>query len=194
LSRVWSKYDKTFIVVYNLQYFNAGLKVLLSLATLDLFNHYMSLEPVQVAFYNMVIYLPWSFKWIYGVITDTVPLFGSRKRSWLMIMGVAQTISLLTLVVGEFTTPLPVVALLFTANITGAFMDVVCDAIMVIQAKQDPLNGSSELQSMAWASQGVAMIIGSILGGYFTEKLHPSYCFGFEGCFGILVSLNAFCL
>jgi hypothetical protein len=38
-----------------------------------------------------------------------------------------------------------VVALLFVSNIAGAFMDVVCDAFMVIEAKKDPKNGSSEL-------------------------------------------------
>ena len=38
------------------------------------------------------------------------------------------------------------------------------------------------------------MIIGSIVAGYFTEYLHPNFCFAFEGSFGILVSINAFCL
>ena len=42
-------------------------------------------------------FLPWSVKIIFGLISDNVPLFGSRRKSYLLIMGFLQFLSMLAL-------------------------------------------------------------------------------------------------
>ena len=37
--------------------------------------------------YLTIVHIPWSFKILYGLISDNVPLFGTRRKSYLIIMG-----------------------------------------------------------------------------------------------------------
>lgn len=79
-----------------------------------------------------IIHIPWSFKIIYGLISDNVPLCGTRRKSWLIIMGILQFLSLMSLFIFEFDDPLVVALLLAVASMSEAFVNVVSDAIMVI--------------------------------------------------------------
>jgi|LauGreDrversion4_2_1035121.scaffolds.fasta_scaffold43041_6 hypothetical protein len=45
-------------------------------------------------------------------------------------------------------------------------MDTVVDAMMVIQAKRDPENGSQFLQSLAWGFSGVSAVCGGIIAAF----------------------------
>lgn len=82
--------------------------------------------------YMSIIHIPWSFKIIYGLISDNVPLCGTRRKSWLIIMGILQFLSLMSLFIFEFDDPLVVAILLAVASMSEAFVNVVSDAIMVI--------------------------------------------------------------
>ena len=70
--------------MYDIQYFNAGLKFLQYLAIADLFKNYYGLEPGVSQMYTNIIMIPWTTKLLYGIISDTVPICGSRKRSWII--------------------------------------------------------------------------------------------------------------
>lgn len=143
--RVWDKYDHAFLFVYCFQYFNAGQQSLLVLATLDLFKNYYGLEPATVQYLTMIMFLPWSVKVLWGIIADTVQVCGSRKKSWLIINGFIQFSVLMILASVRIKSASFATALLTLVLATGAFMDVIVDALMVIQAKRDPENGSQEL-------------------------------------------------
>jgi len=171
------------------------MKQLFALAYMDLFKNYYYLEPQMLGIYSMFIWLPWMLKILFGLIGDTVPICGSRKRSWLILMGVVQTLSLTAVtILGSKSTAGYITLLLSLANASGAFMDAIVDALMCIQARKDPVNGSSQLQSLAWVCMATSMIIGGVLAGIFTEKLTPSYCFGLYAVFGLLVAANAILL
>ena len=79
-----------------------------------------------------IIHIPWSFKILYGLISDNVPLCGTRRKSYLCIMGVIQFLTLFSLYCFEFEDPLVVAIVLATASMSEAFTNVVSDAIMVI--------------------------------------------------------------
>jgi MFS-type transporter involved in bile tolerance (Atg22 family) len=79
-----------------------------------------------------IIHIPWSFKILYGLISDNVPLCGTRRKSWLIIMGIIQFLALMSLFVFEFDDPLVVAIVLAIASMSEAFVNVVSDAIMVI--------------------------------------------------------------
>src|SRR5882672_10828166 len=44
--------------------------------------------PVQITAYLTVLNLPWFFKPLYGIVSDFVPLFGSRRKSYLLLANV----------------------------------------------------------------------------------------------------------
>ncbi|EGZ14382.1 hypothetical protein PHYSODRAFT_507393 [Phytophthora sojae] len=49
-----------------------------------LFN-YLNMESTQVVSATVLLNLPWSFKLFYGMITDCVPIFGYRRRPFMII-------------------------------------------------------------------------------------------------------------
>ena len=74
---------------------------------------------------------PWTPKICYGLITDTFPIFGSRKRSYLIIMGLVQTITCFLLAIVEFDKATTVAWLVTAFALSTAFIDVVIDGLMV---------------------------------------------------------------
>lgn len=75
--------------------------------------------------------LPWTIKIVYGIFTDTFPIFGSRKRNYVILMGFIQGVFLLVLFfplksAGLFT------GLYTIVMFSGAVMDVVIDGLMVV--------------------------------------------------------------
>ena len=63
------------------------MKVMLTLAFLDIFKNEFELEPARTQFLTSVMILPWTPKLFYGIITDTFPICKSRKRSYIILMG-----------------------------------------------------------------------------------------------------------
>ena len=92
----------------------------------------MGLDPGEMQIYISIIHIPWSFKILYGLISDNVPICGTRRKSWLIIMGVLQFITIFILALTEPKDPLAVALILATASLSEAFVNVVSDAIMVI--------------------------------------------------------------
>lgn len=57
------------------------------IAAKDYFKAYLHLDPGEMQIYNSCISAPWTFKFLYGITSDNVPLCGSRRKSWLILMG-----------------------------------------------------------------------------------------------------------
>lgn len=81
-------------------------------------------------------------KFFYGVIADQVPIMGSRKKSWLVIMGLIQFISMTAAATFDFNNPNLCALVLSLMSFSGAFIDVIMEAMMVIEAKKYPATGS----------------------------------------------------
>ena len=60
------------------------------MAVSDLFKAYYDLEPGRSQTLQAVTDIPWSIKLVYGLISDNLPICGSRRKSYLIIMGLLQ--------------------------------------------------------------------------------------------------------
>jgi len=163
---IWKRYDRTFLFTYSVQSFNGGLKFLFMLAYQDLFKNYYKLQPTHTQLLTTVIFFPWITKFFYGIVADSIPIFGSRKKSWLIIMGLIQFISLTIAATIPIEDANYMAIILMTMSFSGAFIDVIMDALMVIESKKNPATGSQELLSLAWMIGGVAAIIGGITAAF----------------------------
>lgn len=76
-----------FLVLLGVQYFSQGCKVLTYLAAANLFKDHYGLDPGYVQILNSFITLPWSFKILYGLISDNFPIFGSKRRSYCILLS-----------------------------------------------------------------------------------------------------------
>ncbi|KAF0715009.1 hypothetical protein As57867_003597, partial [Aphanomyces stellatus] len=61
-----------------------------------IYNVYLQMEGYQTASYTVLIGLGWSFKVVFGMLTDCVAIFGYRRKSW-MLIGWSLTMVCLTL-------------------------------------------------------------------------------------------------
>jgi hypothetical protein len=91
-------YDTTFMVCIAMQYFLGGFKIFMDLSILNLFKEYLMLAPAETQLMNSIIAFPQSLKFVYGMISDTVPIFGSKKKSYYVMNSVLSITLLFPLV------------------------------------------------------------------------------------------------
>jgi MFS-type transporter involved in bile tolerance (Atg22 family) len=92
----------------------------------------MHQDPGDMALYNSLIMLPWSLKILYGLITDNVPVFGLKRKPYLIFFGVLQFIFMFLAFSYTGDSPMSLVFFLFISSLSTAFSNVVVDAIMVV--------------------------------------------------------------
>src|SRR3954470_5297562 len=51
----------------------------------------------EIAAFSALLAIPWSLKPLYGLLTDFVPLFGTRRKGYLILAAAAMAISLIGL-------------------------------------------------------------------------------------------------
>ena len=113
--------------------------------------------------------LPWSVKPLYGLLSDFVPIFGSRRKSYLVLssaLAAAALIALYMLPLDRNSVNL-LMGLLFVPAIGVAFCDVVVDALMVEKGQKRGITG--QLQSVQWGTIWGASILTGYLGGAFSQ-------------------------
>jgi hypothetical protein len=142
LSTMYQRFDSPYVTFFIVQNINHGLWIIATLAVKDYYKTYLALDPGEMAIYNSLISLPWSFKILYGLISDNVPICGTRRKSYLIIMGIIQFLALFSLYCFEIEDPLIVALVLASASLSIAFTNVVSNAIMVIQSRKDKNYGS----------------------------------------------------
>ena len=157
------------------------------LSVKDLFKHYLGLEPNASQVFTSLISLPWSFKIFYGLVADNFPIWGSRRRSYVILNGLVQTMTLWALALHVVEDAVFVTTMLFLNSLNSAFLDVVVDALMVTQSRKDPEHGSEDLQGLSWSLLAIGGILGAICSAFFTEYLQPFHTFLACSFFSMLI-------
>ena len=99
-----------------------------------------------------------------------MPLFGSRRRSYLLVATAAAAVGLGL----AYFVPLPVgqrwvlLTLLIVPTLGIAFTDVLADALMIEVGKPRGLTGT--LQSAQWFAAYLALLVSGIAGGWLTAS------------------------
>jgi len=88
------------------------------------------------------IAFPWSIKIFYGIISDNLPIMGSKRKSYLVILSVLQFLTMQIMVFYTGTNYYFTAFLLMLNNLSIAAMDVIVDSIMVVQSRKDSEEGS----------------------------------------------------
>jgi MFS family permease len=135
----------------------------------------MRLGAAETAAFLALVGLAWNVKPLYGLLSDLVPLLGSRRRSYLLVTTAMAALG--WLVLGMLPT-YPWGLTLAMLGLTGlglAFTDVLCDAVMVEEGKARGLTG--RFQSIQWAAIYGASLLAGIGGGYFSAHVAYSRTF-----------------
>lgn len=166
--KLYRTYDGPFLFLLGMQNVNHGLWSVAILATQDLFKTYLKLNPGQMTLYMSIVHLPWSVKILYGLISDNIPIAGTHRKSYVIMMGILQFCALIAIYFLHEMSALLVAVCLMMAALSEAFVNVVADAIMCVQARRDPESGSQDLIAFSWMATGIGGILGSFLAGILT--------------------------
>ena len=146
---------------------------MITLSTQDYFKNKLHLDPGLMTTYMSMMIMPWSIKILYGFISDNIPILGTRRKAYVVLMGCTSFCVLSVLFFGEIKNGVSITILLTIYSTTMAFNKVVTDSIVVVQARRDPENGSQELFSIAQIVSGIGGVTGCIIGGVLTERGTP---------------------
>jgi len=162
-------------LVWAVVYFAQGMWYLPNLSNTFFLKDTLGLSAAQTATFFSITVIPWLIKPLYGLISDFVPLFGRRRKSYfLLTSGIAATMGLILSMMGSYT--YWAVAIFFTLMGLGlAFTDVLTDALMVENGKR--LGVTGQFQAVQWASISLASILVGVGGGWLAENKYLSLTF-----------------
>jgi len=162
-------------LVFAIVYFAQGMWYLPNLPITFLLKDTFGLSAAQTATFFSITVIPWLIKPVYGLISDFVPLFGQRRKSYfLLTSGIAAAMGLILTMMGSYT--YWGVAIFFTLMGLGlAFTDVLTDALMVENGQRLGLTGP--FQAIQWAAISFASILVGIGGGWLAQHKFLSLTF-----------------
>ena len=152
--------------------------------TLPLYLRSLQWSVGEITTVTSLAALPWILKILYGLLSDCFPLFGYRRKSYLILFSVISMAGWLILA------PLPaekhmVIAALFLANLGLAAIDVITDGVIV----ENSVGESSHIfQSIAWGTRSLGAIVSGVSGGWLAEHWQPNHVFLLTACLPMLIT------
>ena len=125
--------------------------------------------PVQIATYLAILDVPWIIKPLYGTLSDFLPLFGYRRRSYLLLANAGAIAAFLWTT--QVLAPASIVFALLLTAIAMAISSTVCGALLVENGQKHNASGAFINQQWLWFN--VAVMVASLLGGQLIEHLSP---------------------
>jgi MFS family permease len=113
---------------------------------------------------------PWIIKPIYGVLSDLVPLFGYRRKSYLIAANVVAAAAYLWST--QLTAPGQLVWALQLTAYAMAISSTVCGAVLVENGQR--LGESGRFVNQQWLWFNAAAMASAILGGQLVQRLPPT--------------------
>jgi folate/biopterin transporter len=162
----------------------------------------MHLGPAELSAITGLLVLPWTVKPLYGFLSDGFPLFGYRRRSYLILAGFVGFASYALLAwgmggaEGESSKSMMLtvtIVLLMLSSGSIAFSDVVADGIVVQKTREANERGDDPaiaggLQSLCWGSAAVGGLISAYFSGSLLETMSPRQVFGIASFLPLLVA------
>ncbi|PSC76431.1 folate-biopterin transporter chloroplastic [Micractinium conductrix] len=180
------------LVAIALVYLVQGLLGLSRLAVFVFLKDELGLAPASVALLTSAGYAPWTIKPLYGFLSDAVPLFGYRRRSYLVLCGLVGASAWGSMALFA-STPAAMLALLMLGSASTACADVVADSVVVELVRKPSANRGTagSLQSLCWASQSTGGIASAYFSGSLVGDYGARWVFGVTAAFPLLVTAAA---
>lgn len=129
--------------------------------------------PDVVTTYLTIVILPWIIKPLYGLISDFVPLFGYRRRTWLFAANILAAAGYVWM--SHVVQPSQIIVGLLMASFGIAISATLCGAILVEKGKKYGVSGTLVNQQWIWFM--IASVGAALVGGWLTSHLTPADSF-----------------
>jgi folate/biopterin transporter len=172
-------------------YFVQGILGLARLAVSFFLKDDLGLSPAQMGALTGIAAIPWIIKPLFGFLSDGLPLFGYRRRSYLILSGLLGSLSWLVLAT-MVNSVWGVTLTLLVTSLSVAVSDVIADSVVVERAQQESLRKAGSLQSLTWGTAALGGLITAYFSGLLLEQISTRTIFVITACFPLLVSFSAF--
>ncbi len=160
---------RNLLFFFGLAYFSQGLAGTLIQQPLAYHLKSDGMAAHHVAQALAFIAIPWIVKPLYGLISDSIPLLGYRRKSYLVLATSLSTFGYLA--VTQLAAPHAILTVLLVTTLGIAAMDVLVDALMVEEGQKSGLIG--QFQGQQWTWLNIASITAAVLGGWLIEVSTP---------------------
>ncbi|MEB3248406.1 MAG: folate/biopterin family MFS transporter [Merismopediaceae bacterium] len=150
----------------------------------------LGLSPAQMGVFTGIAALPWIVKPLLGFLSDGLPLWGYRRRSYLILSGLLGTSAWLGLATVIHSLWGVIFALLLTST-SVAISDVIADSVVVERAQAESIGKAGSLQSLTWGIAAIGGLMTAYGSGWLLEQLSVQAVFGITAIFPLIVLLVA---
>ena len=126
--------------------------------------------PLQISAYVTILNLPWMIKPIYGLVSDLIPLFGYRRKSYLLLANVTAVAGYL--LVMRLNAPGQLVFVLMLATFATAVSSAVSGAVLVENGQR--LHESGTFVNQEWLWYTISAMTVATLGGQLVQRFEPT--------------------
>jgi folate/biopterin transporter len=151
----------------------------------------LALSPAEVAAMMGIAALPWTIKPLFGFMSDGLPIFGYRRRPYLILSGLVGVSAWVCLATVVHTAAAATLAIVIT-SLSVAVSDVIVDSLIVERARNESLVDSGRIQSLCWGAAALGGLLTAYSSGLLLEHFSTRTVFGITAIFPLLVSAAAF--
>lgn len=133
-------------------------------------NHYLKeigWKPLQVTAYLAILNFPWIIKPVFGLVSDFIPLFGYRRKSYLILSSLCAIVAYGWM--ARLSAPSEFALLLVLTSYAMATASTLCGALLAENGQSFRL--SSTFVSQQWLWFYIAIMASSFIGGELVERL-----------------------
>ncbi|MDZ8223093.1 MULTISPECIES: folate/biopterin family MFS transporter [unclassified Nostoc] len=168
-------------------YFVQGILGLSRLAVSFFLKDELLLSPVEVSALLGIVFLPWMIKPVFGFISDGLPIFGYRRRPYLILSGILGTASWASLATIVHTSWAATLAIAL-GSLSVAMSDVIVDSLVVERARGESQAKAGSLQSLCWGASAIGGLITAYFSGLLLQYFTTRTVFGITALFPLIVS------
>ena len=173
-----------------------GITGLSDLAISYLYKDDLKLEPAQVSRINSLAAIPWIVKPIYGLISDSFPIFNYRRKPYLFIFGLI-SIACWILMSQWVDNIHKVVTVIMVNQISIAFCNVIGEALVVETSQKqrhiDPDAGAKNV-SMYFMIKSFGSLLTAFSSGALLEYIDKRKVFLITACFPFMIVFSSILL
>jgi len=125
--------------------------------------------PLQVTAYLAILNFPWIIKPVFGLVSDFIPLFGYRRKSYLIISSICAVGAYAW--IARLSEPSEFALLLVLTSFAMATASTLCGALLAENGQSFRL--SSTFVGQQWLWFYIAIMASSFVGGELVQRLTP---------------------
>lgn len=175
------------VIAILLVYFVQGILGLARLAVSFFLKDELGLGPAEVSALTGIAALPWVVKPLFGFMSDGLPIFGYRRRPYIILSGLMGTAAWVTLATVVHS-PWAATGAMLLSSLSVAVSDVIVDSLVVERSRQETAQNAGSLQSLCWGISALGGLITAYFSGSLLEHFSVQTVFLITASFPLLVS------